>query len=66
MSEKALIKTGHYNIEIDFLDTHTAKVIYLVGSISEHLNTFKKLKCKFISRNPHFAFYTFVFSIYAR
>ena len=28
MSEKALIKAGHYNIEIDFLDTHTAKVIY--------------------------------------
>jgi hypothetical protein len=26
--KKALIKSGHYNIEIDFLDTHTAKVIY--------------------------------------
>jgi len=26
--KKALIKSGHYNIEIDLLDTHTAKVIY--------------------------------------
>ena len=26
--KKALIKCGHYNIEIDLLDTHTAKVIY--------------------------------------
>ena len=36
--KKALIRTGHYNIEIDFLDTHTAKVIYsrlpIIGSIN--------------------------------
>tara|TARA_B100002052_G_C15719939_1_gene523622 strand:+ start:632 stop:811 length:180 start_codon:yes stop_codon:yes gene_type:complete len=36
--KKALIRTGHYNIEIDFLETHTAKVIYsklpVIGSIN--------------------------------
>ena len=36
--KKALIKTGHYNIEIDFLDTHTAKVIYsklpIIGKVN--------------------------------
>ena len=36
--KKALIKTGNYNIEIDFLDTHTAKVIYsklpIIGKVN--------------------------------
>ena len=36
--KKALIKAGHYNIEIDFLDTYTAKVIYsklpIIGKIN--------------------------------
>ena len=36
--KKAFIKAGHYNIEIDFLDTITAKVIYsklpIVGNIN--------------------------------
>ena len=36
--KKALIKAGHYNIEIDLLDTYTAKVIYsklpIVGNIN--------------------------------
>ena len=36
--KKAFIKAGHYNIEIDFLDTYTAKVIFsklpIVGNIN--------------------------------
>ena len=36
--KKALIKAGYYNIEIDFLDTHTAKVIYsklpIIGNVN--------------------------------
>ena len=36
--KKAFIKVAHYNIEIDFLDTYTAKVIYsrlpIVGNIN--------------------------------
>ena len=36
--KKASIKAGYYNIEIDFLDTCTAKVIYsklpIVGTIN--------------------------------
>ena len=36
--KKAFIKAGHYNIEIDFFDNYTAKVIYsklpIVGNIN--------------------------------
>ena len=36
--KKALIKSGHYNIEIDFFNTHTAKVIYsrlpIIGKVN--------------------------------
>ena len=36
--KKALIKTGHYKIKIDFLDTHTANVIYsklpIIGNVN--------------------------------
>ena len=36
--KKALIKAGHYNIKIDFLDTHTAKVIYSMLPIIGNIN----------------------------
>ena len=36
--KKALTKFGHYNIEIDLLDTHTAKVIYSELPIISKIN----------------------------
>ena len=36
--KKAFIKAGHYNIEIDFLDTHTSQVIYSKLPIISKIN----------------------------
>ena len=36
--KKGLIKVGSYNIKIDFLDTHTAKVIYSKLPIVSKIN----------------------------
>ena len=63
--KKALIKAGHYNIEIDLLDTYTAKVIYsklpIVGNINfwgneVYFYTDLKIKSKLLFINNIYLF----------